>query len=220
MSNGIKQKIYIFENKDKESFKELPDKNNIGNFICPFRMILCSSPSRGKTCMIKNIILQQSPPFERIIVYHLDETTQEYNDIDCTLITELPDDYSCYNTDLKTLIIFEDIPFEYLSKKDKKKANDLLTYFSTHKNISLIMSTHHPFSISPSFRSKANIMILWKNMNAKPLYEIAQRMNIQRNVIDYIFDNICTGHYDNLCIDNSGSGPTLRKNIFEVISTE
>ena len=217
---NIGKKIYIFENKDKETFRESPDKNNIGNFICPFRMILCSSPNRGKTNLTKNVILQQNPPFERIIVYHIDETTNEYSDLDCEIITELPDDYSVYNTDRKTLIIFEDIPFEFLSKKEKKKANDLLTYFSTHKNISLIMSTHHPFSISPSFRSKANIMILWKNMNAKPLYEIAQRMNIQRKIIDYVFDNICTGHFDNLCIDNSGSGPILRKNIFEPIQFE
>ncbi len=216
----IKQKIYVFENNDKKTFKENPDSSNIGNFICPFRMILCSSPNRGKTNISKNIILQQNPPFEKIIVYHLDNTTQEYNDIDCDLITELPDDYEIYNTPKKTLIIFEDIPFEFLNKKEKKKANDLLTYFSTHKNISIIMSTHHPFSISPSFRSKVNIMILWKNMNAKPLYEIAQRMNITKDTIDYIFNNICTNHYDNLCIDQSGSGPILRKNIYEVIDQD
>lgn len=216
----IKQKIYVFENNDKKSFKENPDPSNIANFICPFRLVLCSSPNRGKTNLTKNIILQQNPPFEKIIVYHLDNTTQEYNDIDCDLITELPDDYEVYNTPKKTLIIFEDIPFEFLNKKEKKKANDLLTYFSTHKNISIIMSTHHPFSISPSFRSKVNIMILWKNMNAKPLYEIAQRMNITKDTIDYIFNNICTNHYDNLCIDQSGSGPILRKNLYEVIDQD
>ena len=109
MSNH-KNKLIVIPNEDK-TFHEKVDESNLCNFPHPFRMILCGPPNTGKTNTIYNISLNKKPCFDRIIVYHNDPTSKEYQNIDCDYVEELPiiDDI---DENIKNLIIIEDIDYK------------------------------------------------------------------------------------------------------------
>lgn len=213
----LQKKLYVFENKDKIKFKEERDENNTCNFIAPFRCLLVGPPSVGKTSLIKNIIINQQPHFNRIIVYHLDTSTNEYSDLDCELVDTLPDKENI-NPDIKNLLVCEDIPYRYLNKDEKIKLDSFLRYISSHKGVSIIMSCQDAFSGCPQgFRRMINILIIYRCIDMNPIYTLTRFMGYKKNLIEVIFERFIKSKYDSLCIDKSESGPELRINLFEPI---
>lgn len=212
----LEQKLYIFENKDKIKFKEEKDPYNIANLICPFRCGIYGPPSSGKTSILKNIVLQQRPFFNRIICYHLDPNTEEYSDIDVEMVDKLPDKDSI-SPEIKTLLICEDIPYRDLKKSEKMALDSYLRYVSSHKGVSIIMTGQDAFSTPPCFRRMINFLIIYRCNEMSSIYTLCRYMGYNKNLIEVIFDRLMKSKYDFLCIDKSGSGPELRKNLFEPI---
>lgn len=219
MSNKISKKIHVFENQDKAKFKESKDPDNIGNLIHPFRAVIAGPPSCGKTSTIKNLIIHQRPVFNRIIVYHIDPYgTQEYNDLECEMVDELPDKNEI-DSDIKTLLICEDIPYRDLNKKEKIKLDSFLRYVSSHKSTSIIMSCQDAITgSSPNFRRMANVWCLYRSVDMNPVYSICRNMGINKNIVQVIFENFIKSKHNFLMIDKSESGPEMRIDIFEPIT--
>ena len=74
-------KLFVLENEDK-IFHEEPDFDELCNFPHPFRMILSGPPNVGKTNVIYNVLCKKKPAFERIIIFHNDPSTKEYQNVD------------------------------------------------------------------------------------------------------------------------------------------
>ena len=81
----LSNEIIIFPNLDKVNH-EKPDMEDMANMPKPSRIILCAEPNLGKSNIIKMMLIHADPPFERIVIYHSDPSSKEYNDIDAEYI--------------------------------------------------------------------------------------------------------------------------------------
>lgn len=213
-------KLQVFHSKDKEGTLDEIDESNCGNLRHPIRAILSGPPSVGKSSFIKNILINQVPCFNRIIVFHLDPNTQEYSDIECELYTSIPDIQQLIDgidRSVRNCIILEDLPLKSLKPKERQSLDRMVGYVSSHKNTSILCTCQDAFNTPPSLRRMANILVLWKSPDMKSLKALTNQMNLPKEIIEYVFKAICRGHYDSFMIDNSGSGPRFRKNLFEEI---
>ena len=154
----FENKLIVLPNDDKH-FHEEPDYKDLGNFPHPFRLILAGPPNVGKTNVIYNILLHKNPPFERIIIFHNDPSTQEYQNIDAEYVEELPP-IEEMDPEERSLIIIEDVDYKNLSKNQKSLLDRYYGVFSTHHNISMVLSAQDPFQVPANIRRMCSHLIL------------------------------------------------------------
>ena len=77
-----KNEIFVLPNMDKLNH-EVPDMENLANLPKPHRTILCAEPNLGKSNIIKNILYNANPPYERTVIFHSNPTS--------TYIEEIPE---------------------------------------------------------------------------------------------------------------------------------
>ena len=85
-------------------------------------LLSLGKPNSGKTLVIKNLLLRQYPPFEKISLIHCDgQNTQEYNDVDVEILEQIQvDDASSMETFTSQKKIFSDAVI-LLDKKFQNK---------------------------------------------------------------------------------------------------
>ena len=81
------------------------------------------------------MLIHAEPPFERIVIYHSDPSSKEYNDIDAEYIDYIPE-VDFWDEDIKHLFILEDINFQRLNEIKKILLIDI-TDVSVHNIIYL-----------------------------------------------------------------------------------
>ena len=202
-------------NKDK-LFHESVDMQDLGNMAHPSRIILCGNPNSGKSLAILNMLLHKKPPFQKIYLIHNDPNTKEYNAIDCEVMEELPE-IDEIDTDLRNLIIIEDIEYRTLSKDQKRLLDRYFGCYSTHCNISIWITAQDAISIPASIRRMASHVFIWKSLDLNHMSILSSRFGLQNKDLKYIFDNILTDPHDSLLIDSTRPSCRFRKNIFEVL---
>ena len=210
-----KNEIFVLPNQDKLNH-EPPDMNDLANMPKPNRLILCAEPNLGKSNIIKNMLYHANPPYERIVIFHSDPTSKEYNDIEAEYVDEIPE-VEFFDETVKNLFILEDINFKRLKRDQKDLIDRYYGCFSTHHNISVWATFQRAFSCPPEIRDMSNIMLLWRTKNLNALSQLSSRLGIEADDLKYIFKNICTSKYDFLTIDQSRPQAYLRKNLFEII---
>ena len=209
--------IIPFKNPDKE-FQEEPT-NDL--FMLPHSSRVCfySTPSGGKTTAILNCVLHQN--FDRIIVVHNDCNTKEYENIDAEYYDEIPDPNDedlNLDSSIKNLIIFEDLSYKQLCKKQRKFLTDYFTTYSTHRSISCYITCQDIFhQIPTNIRRCCNIFVIFKSIDLNNLRNICDVLNLDYKFIRMVFERYMTNKYDNLIIDTTRPDKKLRKNFTEVI---
>ena len=181
-------------------------------------MILCGGPNSGKTNYIYNILYNKSPAFERIIIFHNDPSSKEYQNVQADYVEELPP-IEEIDPEIMNLLIIEDIDFKNgLNRKQKSLLDRYYGCFSTHNNISIILTSQDAFSIPPNIRRMCSHVVLWKNHDLNSMSVLASRFNLKTKDLKYIFDHICKDKHDSLLIDTMRDNKhRLRKNVFECI---
>jgi hypothetical protein len=166
----------------------------------------------------KNILLRAKPQFKEIFVIHADpDFTKEYDDIDAQMLNEIPP-LQEWEGEVKTLVIVDDIDLSQLGKEQKKNLNRLFGNVSTHKNISVILTSQDPFNVPPSVRRMSNLFILWKSKDMDSLAQIARKSGVSSEDMKNLFNTILTGDKDSLWLDNTSGTPyQMRKNGFTII---
>jgi len=138
-----------------------------------YRMCVIGKPSCGKSLFLKNVLMrtqQSKKPFERVIVMHQDRYAKEYDDVDAEIITELPDNdfwmgYDDNEENEKekekkrpaSLLIIDDICFAELPKSQTLILDRLVSFISSHCNVSIIVANQDAFAINPIIRKTASI---------------------------------------------------------------
>jgi len=215
-------KIIVFKNKDKDKYTEKwhPHKN-LANFIRPYRMLILASPSRGKTNVIKNILLHAKPEFDNIYLMHCDlHGTKEYEEIDYIPLEEIPE-IEEFDRDFRNLLIIDDFSIGLLNKDELHKLQRLFSYVSTHRNLSIIITSQDLFSQQHNARfivRYCNIFLLYKIKNLELLGLISKRLGLKKEDTEAIFKEHITSQYDFLTIDDTQNSPApLRKNLFDIL---
>ena len=168
-------KLFVIPNEDK-LFHEEPDYKNLCNFSVPFRMCLCGPPNVGKTNFVYNVLYNKTPGFDRIIIYHNDPSTEEYQNVQADYVEELPQ-IEEIDPEIRNLLIIEDIDCKNM-KNGRQQRSLLDRYFgsfSTHHNISIILTAQDPFQIPPNIRRMSSHVVLWKNHDLNSMAILSSR---------------------------------------------
>jgi hypothetical protein len=206
--------MFVFPNDDKDSIQEAENHTNLADFRRGFKMLICGRTGSGKTNVIKWLITQQNPEFDRILICHIDPNTKEYDDVEGELlqsIDELPNP-EAVDCRQKILVIIEDMDFESLKKAQKEKLNMYLRYVCSHKGVSLIMACHDPFSVPINYRRKIDVFVLYR-FDPQTLSMLAKKCEVTSDDFKYIFSNMINSKHDSICVDLTGSKYLIRFNI-------
>jgi hypothetical protein len=192
---------------DKEFHEKWKLGRNLLNIPHPFRALMCGIPNCGKTTMIKNILIRINPPFENIIVVHGNpDETLEYEDIDCEMLDTIPETTD-HDGSVKTLIILDDIEYSSLNKYELKNLDRLVGYDSTHKNISVMISSQDAFRLPSIVRRCANVFFLWKIKDRDNVAVLNRRLGLRKNVLFNLFQKYLKKTTDSICFDLTKSSP-------------
>ena len=218
-----KELIYI-PNADKHFHEEWQDGDDALDFPHPFSCLLASGgkPNLRKTNTAKNIIVRQSPPFEKILLIHCGgRVTKEWGDFNAELLEEIPHPYDdeIFDPKVKTLLILEDLNFpDGFNEESRKRIDRIYGYTSTHQNLSIICTAQGFFSIPHMIRLMSNVIIVWKTQDMDSLETIRRRVDMKRPDWLYMFNNFIKKKHDSLWIDNTKNTPyPLRVNGYQII---
>ncbi|MCP4395652.1 MAG: ATP-binding protein [Alphaproteobacteria bacterium] len=217
-NKNVHSEIAVFPNRDK-TFHESWDQNRkILNIPHPFRCMLVGPPNCGKTSMILNILMHNRPYFEEVIVVHCDpKYTKEYNDIPVTMLDKIPAP-SEWEGKKKTLVILDDLEFKQMNKEQKRNLNRLFGFVSTHKNISVCLSSQDTFNTPASVRRCANLWVLWKIDDLDSIRCLSRKIRMPAKTISELFRKHVHNNHDCIMIDNTNKSPfRVRRNGVEAV---
>lgn len=220
---GKKKKIIVFKNpekKDNKIWTEKRFKKNPANFPEPFRMLMIGMPNSGKTNMVKNVLVNRGKDyFEKIFLLHPSgKKCEEYAKIDLTILEKVPSGEE-FNRKYKNLLIIDDIELKnsISGKQNIAKVNKLFTFASTHKNLSIILTTQDPQSQIMSGLIKIfNVLIIFKIDDGYFMDYLKRKLNLDSKIFSAykMLKNIT----DNITIDRIPNSPApLRLNLFQKI---
>ena len=215
VKSKLPNEIIIIPNKDNE-FHEIPKKDDLGHMPHPSRIIACGPCNVGKSLVLLNLMMRADKPFDRIVTYHNDPESEEYEQVDAEYVSEVPT-IDFFNKDEKSLLVFEDINFKDMKRDLLALVDRYYGCWSTHHNISFWSTFQDPFGAPARIRRLANTIILWNNGDADSMAELSRKVGLTSKDLKYIFDNICTEFHDSLIIDKSRPYAKLRRNLFEGI---
>jgi len=201
--------LIIIPNIEKQYHESwIPDRN-ILNFPHPYRLLLLGGVNRGKTNIIKNIILRANPKFKEIFLFHCGGNyVKEYDDIEFTNLDIIPEpDDDIFNPEVKKLLIIEDKEFKFMNKEQLKKLDRVLGYVSTHRNLSVIITGQDFFNLPPPVRRMSNIFIIWKTKDLDSLKTIGRRLGLKKEEIYTLMKKYLKKHYDSLWLDGTKNSP-------------
>lgn len=221
------KKIIVLDNPDK-SFQEswYPGRDE-ANFPHSHRICMIARPHCGKTLTIKNLILRQDPPFQRIMLWSESPLSKEYNMMDVEKYDKCPTPEDiCAELDPETeqppkqLLIIDDVDLDHLSKADEQNLMKLLKHYSSHFNTSIYITIHDLTQLKPKMRRMCNVFIIWKLSN-ETLKILGNKFSIPNDVLFNMFHQNVQKTYDNICVDLTENSPyKYRFNIWEVLDED
>ena len=230
--------LCLFKNPDKEKNEHWTPDRSLLNFPCPSRILICSSPGSGKTTLILNAILHAKPKYERIYLMHpalrhdgseveadddenFDDEVSEYEAVDFQPLYDIPTPSYFDNEDrVKTLLVIDDMEMRTLNKEQKKRMNKLVSYASSHYNMTIMLSSQCVFSQLPVSTVRfCNVFVIYPYADLNYNRMLFNRIGVSSKElpkIEAVMKNF--GMHDSLCIDRTENSPAkYRKNIFEPI---
>jgi hypothetical protein len=179
----------------------------------------------GKSSAVRNILTRIDPAFENIVICHCDPDTREYDDIrldedgdekpNVTIQTDIPQ-IEDFDRDLKNCLIIDDRSFNDLSRSEKERLDRLFGYTSTHKNLSIMLTSQSYHAIPLQLRLCANLFVLWKCNDSRQLAEVANKVGRTKKELVPILNRL-RGR-DSLWVDGTSDSPYgLRINGYNII---
>ena len=221
MSTKIKGKIgkeiVVIECPDKKNNEHWDKKRNIANIPCPYRCILFSVPNSGKSTVIKNLLLNADPLYDRVVVVCCSKESADYNDLEPHLILDTLPSLDSFDRNKKNALIIDD--FKPRTPQEKTQLDRFFGFVSSHCNTTIFLACQDVFSLfSPTIRRMANVFFLWRNPDENQNRILEPRIGLKKGMLTQIMDDLDFKKRDNLCIDMTPNTPyPMRKNIFEVI---
>ena len=213
---ALPHKLIPLPNADKgfhESVKKLD--NNLADFAHGnFRLASIGPPNSGKSTLFANLVLHQSPPFEKIIVWHCDAETKEWASVCDSVVTECPH-IEDFDPNVKNCCIIDDIALKSLGRDERMRLDRLCGSWSTHRSISIMISAQQSNQLPASIRRMMSVFCLWKSVDLLSLCDLAIKCGVEPTELAALM-RLLEKPTDSLCIDLT-SKYKYRRNIFELI---
>jgi len=221
------KRIIPIRNKDKVGAEKWTDKRirDIGNFPSPSRILLLGPCGVGKSTLIKNLIMHQTPRFEEVYLIHEDaEVTKEYDDLQATeKLSDVPpiDFWDIEGKYIKRAVIIDDLELTSANKERMKNLAILFRYLSTHRSMTIYFAHQSFFDVMNLIKKMANVFIIWKPRARTELGLIENRTGLEKDTLKDLFKTVATGHRDSITIDLTENTPSkLRLNVFQPIELQ
>ena len=158
---------------------------------------------------------------EEVLVIHCDaKYTKEWDDIDCELISEIPAPED-FEGAVKTLVVLDDLEYKGMDKIQKSNLDRLFGFVSTHKNISVALTSQDPFNVPPIVRRCSNLWVLWRGPDLDAMSVVARKTGMKASVFLKLFDELMPDEIDALWLDLTKASPyPMRKNGFTLITED
>ena len=186
----------------------------------PFRALLVSMPGGGKRQTTLEIIGRHPRPFDTItVMHHCPKTTTEYEVLGDNVKMIGEDDLPAVDTwdrAKRNLLVIDEINVSDKKPAYRKQFDRLFNYASTHHSLSIIIQVQDAFTVPVSVRRAINHWALWRSSDSIVLNTLGRRLGIKG--LSDIFKDLELGPHDHIWVDLSSNGPTLRKNITQVIT--
>lgn len=233
-------RMVIFKNKSKDKFSEKwYTGRGMANYIHPFRMVICGRPNSGKSTNALNVILNQNPPFQRIYLMYPtlsdecddsdDDNTDddkhsrladEYSAIDYQPLTEFPKP-NFFDAKYKNLLIIDDVELRDSIKKQRHVLNKLLSFTSSHKSLSIIITSQDLFSqCLPAVYRFMNVYCIYRFDDLNYLRMLLSRIGVDEKSREGLMSVIAKlDNHSFITIDRTDGTPApMRLGHFEKIA--
>lgn len=237
-------KIKALPNIEKLGHEVWDSKRDLLNWPRPFRWLIAGKVSCGKTTMILNYLVR-SPGFDNIFLLHPNtyisnipledelinnniinmkaDPVLEYQGVEYTPLAYIPGlKYFDEIAKKKNLMIIDDIDIvSYLKKRREvreERLNKLFSFISSHKNLSIIISSQDPSSQLPGFIMKmSNVITIYKPRDSYIVQTMARKLSFEYQQLK-MFLNICKIDHDSVTFDYiPNSLAPVRLNIYKPV---
>ena len=222
----LPNKIQVIKNSEKDVGNWMerwnkPKNRSIGCLPHPFRLCALGGVGRGKSCTLKNLFLAHQSthkPFKELYIVTCDASSTEWLDCEPTgIFDELPD-ITLFNPKKKTMLIIDDLELCRLGREGERNLSTLFRFVSSHRNVSIMVGYQSFFDVNTIIRKCSNVFILYKPNGSQEVSLIANRVGMEKEDLNHIFNHICNGTYDSLMVDFTIDSPyKLRKNVYQPI---
>ena len=175
---------------------------------------------KGKSTVIKNILLHAEPLYDRVVIVCCDKSTKDYDDLEPHLVTDHLPSVESFDPDYKNCLVIDD--YRAKTTHDKNLLDRLFGFASSHRRTTVIMAVQDLFAIwTPTIQRMSDVFVLWKTHDENQFRMICNRVGMKEAEIESIFTDLHFGKRDSLMIDKTPDSPApLRKNIFDKIEFE
>ena len=224
------KKIQVIENPEKKCHQKWSDIHNrcLLDFPQPFRWAVLGAVSCGKTSLVLNYLIQ-CQQFDNIFIMHpqtynpnvemADEAINknilvpnvdipEYKGVEHFSLAYIPSmRYFDGLAKIKShnLLIIDDIDLvSYLKKRREvreERINKLFSYVSSHKNLSIIVSSQDASSQLPAFVLKmCNVITIYKQRDEFVVQTLSRKMSVSYKKLKALLD-LCKDKHDNITFE-------------------
>ena len=208
----VQKEIFIQPNPDKEF---LVDDKDLLMPASGARIIMAGRCGVGKGNACKNLIARFNPPLERICVYHIDPTTEEWKDCDAEMLDDIPD-YGFFDRSKRNCLVLDETNFEGMSREKRGQIDRLVMYQATHYNVIIFILQQNFVSIPPAIRRAASWWVIWPSVDHQSMRDVSTKTGHAMKELA----KLCKTKYDSITFDFEGDKYPLRLNMFQPILDE
>lgn len=238
---SARNKLVLIPNVEKSAHEKWTADRDLLDVPCPSRIVICGRPNAGKTSLIHNLILKAHPYYERIFLMHpalkkFDEeedeedeqsddelSIPEYDNINYQPLFEFPIPKFFNNGSKKQLLIVDDVEIRTINKEQKKRLNKIISYASSHYNLTVIISSQDIYSqIPPCVLRFANFVVIWRFNDLRYTRMMLDSIGVSKKDKDQIIDEMKDyGNHEFLVVDNTLDSPhKYRRNGYIKVLTD
>lgn len=240
-----RKSIQVIENPEKKNSEKWQPGQDLLDFPRPFRWCIMGRPSCGKTSLILNYLVK-SKPYKNVFLIHpqtyspnvsMEDEAKNANIIAKTKADDIPEykglDYHplayipsmTYFDNIskkRNLFIIDDIDLcSYFKKRRdirEERLNKLFSYVSSHKNVSIIVSSQDPSSQLPPFLIKmCNVVTVYQIRDEYIIQTMARKLSIGYKRLKALIAQ-CKNIHDSVTFDYTEDSPApLRYNMYNII---
>ena len=208
--------IVKLPNSDKDGRHHADSENPLMPYF-PSVLIVCGKKGSGKTNLTLNLISKATPLYDRIVIVHgAGESSSEYEDlIDGSEVVDSIPGPDFWDPDQKNCLVIEEQPWGMFNRAQMSAAERCVNFTSSHRSVQVFIVVQNIGVLCPTIKRAMDYLCIAPHAGClDQLYDLKRRTGVDFKLL---MEDICQDRHDFVCMDFTGHGPKLRRNMFDVI---